>query len=423
MPATERLPQSDEKGWAALSADETLDALESTREGLAAPEAASRLARFGPNRLATATRRGPLKRLLAQFNLLIYVLIAAAALSALTGHTIDAAVILAVIVVNTGIGFFQEGKAEDALEAIRGMIDPEASVRRDGHRTTVRAEDVVPGDVVLIEAGDRVPADLRLIRARNLKLDEAALTGESVPVDKSVEAVAAARRSRRPQQPGLFGHHRRCFGQGIGVAVATGTRTELGRISGMLAHVIELKTPLVRQMDRFTRHITFAVLAAAIIVFAIAFWLRGFALAEAFMAVVSLFVAAIPEGLPAVMTITLAIGVQRMAGHNAIIRRLPAVETLGAVSVICSDKTGTLTRNEMVVRSVATADGDVEVSGTGYVPEGTLTRDGREVTSRHLADACRHSRCGDVLQRCGNRRRESRFCLAIRWRRRCWCWR
>ena len=379
MPATERLPQSDEKDWAALSADETLDALESTREGLAAPEAASRLARFGPNRLATATRRGPLKRLLAQFNLLIYVLIAAAALSALTGHTIDAAVILAVIVVNTGIGFFQEGKAEDALEAIRGMIDPEASVRRDGHRTTVRAEDVVPGDVVLIEAGDRVPADLRLIRARNLKLDEAALTGESVPVDKSVEAVAAGA-DLGDRSSLAFSGTIAVAGQGIGVAVATGTRTELGRISGMLAHVIELKTPLVRQMDRFTRHITFAVLAAAILVFAIAFWLRGFALAEAFMAVVSLFVAAIPEGLPAVMTITLAIGVQRMAGHNAIIRRLPAVETLGAVSVICSDKTGTLTRNEMVVRSVATADGDVEVSGTGYVPEGTLTRDGREVT-------------------------------------------
>ncbi|MBX3491624.1 MAG: cation-transporting P-type ATPase [Parvibaculum sp.] len=381
MSPTKRLPHSADKDWAALPVDETLAALESTAGGLDAAEAARRLAHFGPNRLASAARRGPLKRLLAQINnLLIYVLIAAAALSLAIGHAIDAAVILAVVIVNTAIGFFQEGKAEDALAAIRGMIDPEASVMRDGHRVAVKAEEVVPGDIVLIEAGDRVPADLRLTRARNLKLDEAALTGESVPVDKSVEAVAAGA-DLGDRSSMAFSGIIAVAGLGVGVAVATGTRTELGRISGMLAEVVELKTPLVRQMDEFARHITFAVLTAAVLVFAVAVWLRAYALPDAFMAVVGLFVAAIPEGLPAIMTITLAIGVQRMAGRNAIIRRLPAVETLGAVSVICSDKTGTLTRNEMVVRSVATADGNIEVSGTGYTPEGTLTQDSRDVTA------------------------------------------
>ena len=385
MPPTDRphIPSagdhSPDGDWAALPVDEVAAALESADDGLAGPEAAARLARFGPNRLATAVRRGPLKRLLAQINnLLIYVLLAAAALSLLIGHAIDSAVILAVVVINTAIGFFQEGKAEDALAAIRSMIDPEASVMRDGHRVTVKAEEVVPGDIVLIEAGDRVPADLRLTRARNLKLDEAALTGESVPVDKSVAAVAAGA-DLGDRTSMAFSGTIAVAGQGVGIAVATGTRTELGRISGMLAEVVELKTPLVRQMDDFARHITFAVLAAAVTVFAIAFWVRGFALAEAFMAIVGLFVAAIPEGLPAIMTITLAIGVQRMAGRNAIIRRLPAVETLGAVSVICSDKTGTLTRNEMVVRSVLTGDGAIEVSGTGYTPDGTLMRDGAEI--------------------------------------------
>jgi magnesium-transporting ATPase (P-type) len=365
--------------WAAMATADVIAALETSPAGLTADEAARRLQTYGRNRLAAAVKRGPLKRFLAQFNnLLIYVLLAAAALAALIGHAIDALVILAVVAVNTAIGFVQEGKAEDALAAIRGMIDPEATVRRDGRKTRVPAEAVVPGDLVLIEAGDRVPADLRLVRAKTLKLDEAALTGESVPVDKQTEAIEA-KSALGDRSSMAFSGTFVAAGQGAGVVVATATMTELGRISGMLSEVVELKTPLIRQMDQFARQITLAVMAAAVLVFLVALFVQGFALVEGFMAVVGLFVAAIPEGLPAVMTVTLAIGVQRMAGRKAIIRRLPAVETLGAVSVICSDKTGTLTRNEMTVRSIATETGIIEVGGTGYAPEGSFERAGRPI--------------------------------------------
>ncbi|MDO8840331.1 MAG: cation-transporting P-type ATPase [Parvibaculum sp.] len=378
-PATAPSETDARPDWAALPIDDIAAQLTSSADGLSAAEAAARLERFGPNRLATARRRSALMRLAGQFNnLLIYVLLAAAGLALLIGHSVDALVILAVVIVNTGIGFFQEGKAEDALEAIRSMIDPEATVRRDGTRTLIKADEVVPGDLVLLEAGDRVPADLRLLRARNLKLDEAALTGESVPVEKST-APAPAATDLAERSSMVFSGTIVVSGQGAGLAVATATQTELGRISGMLADVVELKTPLVRQMDRFARHITFALMGVAVLVFVIALQRPDFALADAFMAVVGLFVAGIPEGLPAIMTITLAIGVQRMAGRKAIIRRLPAVETLGAVSVICSDKTGTLTRNEMTARSIVTADGLIEASGTGYVPEGKLTSDGQQV--------------------------------------------
>lgn len=365
--------------WAALAADDVLDALGSGRQGLTAAEAERRLAEHGPNRLAAVRQRGALQRFLAQLdNLLIYVLLAAAALALLLGHGVDAAVIVAVVLVNTVIGFVQEGKAEDALAAIRSMIDPEARVVRDGRRQNIKADQIVPGDLVRIEAGDRVPADLRLLHAKSLKLDEAALTGESVAVDKQVEPVAAGS-ALGDRASMVFSGTFVAAGQGSGIAVATGARTELGRISSMLQQVATLKTPLVRQMDQFARQVTFAVIGVAALVFLFALLRATLGFAEAFMAVVGLFVAAIPEGLPAIMTITLAIGVQRMASRKAIIRRLPAVETLGAVSVICSDKTGTLTKNEMTVRSVATAAGPIEVSGTGYAPEGRLERDGEPV--------------------------------------------
>jgi calcium-translocating P-type ATPase len=362
-PADSTPPSSPD--WASLDADRVMAELDASSRGLAVDEARERLARHGPNALAAAARRTALRRFLDQFNnLLIYVLLAAAVLALLIGHAIDAAVIAAVVVINTTIGFIQEGRAEDALAAIRSLIDPEATVRRDGRRVTVPASDVVPGDVLLIEAGDRVVADLRLLEARNLKLDEAALTGESVPVDKHTDPVAAdadlADRTSMAYS-GTFV----AAGTGAGIVVATGADSELGRISGMLSEVVELKTPLIRQMDQFARQITVVVMAAAVGVFGIAYGLRGFAPVDAFMAVVGLFVAAIPEGLPAVMTVTLAIGVQRMAARKAIIRRLPAVETLGAVSVICSDKTGTLTRNEMSVQTVLTVGGEAPARGLG----------------------------------------------------------
>ena len=362
-----------------MPASDAMAALAATPHGLTAAEAAGRLAAHGPNRLPAAPRRSVALRLFLQIhNLLIYVLLGSALIAALIGHGVDALVILAVVVVNAVIGFVQEGRAEAALASIRTLIDPDASVLRDGRRLTVLAETIVPGDLVLLEAGDRVPADLRLVRARNLRVEEAALTGESVPVDKDPAPVAAdaALGDRRPM---LFSGTFVTGGSAAGLAVATGGATELGRI-GRLLHAVEPpRTPLIRQMDRFARQITWITLGGSTIVFAFAVLLRGYAVSDAFMAVVGLAVAVIPEGLPAVMTIALAIGVQRMAARHAIVRRLPAVEALGSVTTICSDKTGTLTRNEMTVQAVVAADGVFEVTGVGYAPEGAITALGAEV--------------------------------------------
>jgi len=356
--------------WHSLDPAAVLADLRVDIGGLSPQEATRRLAGCGPNRLPAGKRRPALIRLLFQFhNLLIYMLLAAGALAAVIGQVTDALVIVAVVAINAVIGFIQEGRAERALEAIRGMIDPNASVIRDGRRVTVKAEAVVPGDIVLLEAGDRVPADLRLIRSRNLRVDEAVLTGESVPVEKAVAPVDAAV-SLGDRFSMAFSGTFVAAGQATGVAVETGAATELGRISLMIGAVERLATPLVRQMDQFARQVTAAVLGVSALVFGYAVLVRSYPLDEAFMVVVGLAVAAIPEGLPAVMTIALAVGVQRMAARNAIIRRLPAVETLGAVSVICSDKTGTLTRNEMTVRTVMTALADIRVEGGGYRPEG-----------------------------------------------------
>jgi len=367
------------RAWHALEAQAALAGLESEPGGLSDDEAARRLDAYGPNRLPRGRPRGALARFLAQFHdLLIYVLLAAGVLAAAIGHATDALVILAVVVVNAVIGFVQEGRAERALEAIRGMIDPHASVIRSGRRLTIGADTVVPGDIVMLEAGDRVPADLRLLRARNLRVDEAVLTGESVPVDKTVAPVdAGAALGDRLSM--TFSGTFVAAGQGTGIAVGTGAATELGRISSMIGAVERLTTPLVRQMSHFARQVTFAVLTLSLLVFAYAALVQAYSLDEAFMAVVGLAVAAIPEGLPAVMTIALAVGVQRMASRNAIIRRLPAVETLGSVSVICSDKTGTLTRNEMTVRTIMTALARVEVAGAGYRPEGELRIGGEAI--------------------------------------------
>ncbi|MGK7867585.1 cation-transporting P-type ATPase [Falsiroseomonas sp. E2-1-a20] len=372
----DRPTPGDDTPWHAVTAEAALARLASRSEGLGAGEAAQRLAEHGPNRLPAGAPRSALRRFLAQFsNLLIYVLLAAAAVTALLGHALDAAVILGVALVNAVVGFVQEGRAEQALEAIRGMLTPHASVLRDGRRLTIDAAAVVPGDLVLLEAGDRVPADLRLMRARGLRIEEAALTGESVPVEKSLDpAPAEAPLGDRASM--AFSGTLVAAGSGTGLVVRTGAATELGRISGMIGDVQQLTTPLLRQMDAFARRLTFVILGLSALVFAVALLLRGYGAEDAFMAVVGIAVAAIPEGLPAVLTIALAIGVRRMAARNAIIRRLPAVETLGAVSVICSDKTGTLTRNEMAVAAVETAAGRFGVSGKGYAPQGAVTRDG-----------------------------------------------
>jgi len=363
----------------ASAIDDTLDRLDTSTEGLSAIEAARRLAEHGPNRLPEAKERNVVLRFLSHFhNVLIYVLLGAAVVTALLQHWVDTGVILAVVIVNAIIGFVQEGRAEQAMAAIRDMLAPQSAVLRDGVRISVEAEDLVPGDIVQIEAGDRVPADVRLIKARGLKAEEAVLTGESVPVDKGTDPVAgdAALGDRASM---LFSGTMIAAGTGRGVVTATGPDTQIGQISGMLGEVETMTTPLVMQMDRFARWLTVFILIVAGTLLAYGYFVDHMGFAELFMAVVGLSVAAIPEGLPAVLTITLAVGVQAMARRNAIIRRLPAIETLGAVSVICSDKTGTLTRNEMMVASVAAAGRVWEVIGEGYAPTGTVRHDGTEV--------------------------------------------
>lgn len=366
--------------WHAISSDDAFAELNSTTEGLTSNEARQRFEKHGPNRLSPPMRKGALQRFLAQFhNVLIYVLIVAGCVTATLGHWIDSAVIFGVVVINAIIGFVQEGKAEKSLDAIRDMLSQQAMVRRDGKLVAINAEKLVPGDVVAIQSGDKVPADLRLFRSRELRIEEAILTGESVPSEKVVD-IAASEASIGDRKCIAYSGTLVTYGQGQGVVVATADDTEIGRISSMLQHVEMLTTPLLRQMASFAMWLSAAIGVIASVTFLFGVFVQGASAGDMFLAAVGLAVAGIPEGLPAIMTITLAIGVQRMAGKRAIIRRLPAVETLGSVTVICSDKTGTLTRNEMTVQSVAVARGLFEVEGTGYDPHGTFSLDEREVT-------------------------------------------
>ena len=373
------LTATSEQAWHAEPVEAALEQLQSSAQGLSSDEAARRLATDGPNRLPARKPRSLLARVLTQFNnLLIYVLLASAVVTVLLGHALDAIVILAVVLINAAIGFIQEGRAEKSLEAIRAMLTREASVLRDGRRLTVPAESLVAGDVVLTEAGDRIPADLRLLRATGLRIEEAVLTGEAAAADKSIDPVGAeAALGDRASM--AYSGTLVASGQGAGLVVATGAATELGRISAMVGSVETLTTPLINQMNVFAQRLTIVILALAACVSIFAFMARGYEIEHAFMVAVGVAVAAIPEGLPAVMTITLAIGVKRMAERNAIIRSLPAVETLGAVSTICSDKTGTLTLNQMTVGAVRTASADFETTGTGYEPRGELLRDGAAI--------------------------------------------
>ncbi|MPQ95820.1 cation-transporting P-type ATPase [Thioclava sp. JE_KL1] len=356
----------------ALPPSEALHAVSARAEGLSSEEAAHRRVAHGPNRLPEPPPRSQLLRFLAHFhNVLIYVLLASAAVTGALHHWVDTGVILAVVIVNAVIGYVQEGRAEQAMAAIRGMLAPRTAVLRDGRRQSLEAADLVPGDIVLIEAGDRVPADLRLIAARGLKAEEAILTGESVPVDKGTAPVAEEA-SLGDRNSMLFSGTLVAAGAGRGVVAATGAQTQIGRISGMLSRVETLTTPLVAQMDRFARWLTAFILMVAVTLLIYGYFVGHLPFSDLFMAVVGLSVAAIPEGLPAVLTITLAVGVQAMARRNVIVRRLPAIETLGAVSVICSDKTGTLTRNEMTVASLAATEHIYSVMGSGYAPEGAV---------------------------------------------------
>jgi calcium-translocating P-type ATPase len=370
------MTSGEDAAWHSLALEDAMRCVVAQPEGLTEAEAAQRLAAHGPNRLPEARTRGPILRFLAHFhNVLIYVLLGSAAVTAALQHWVDTGVIIAVVLANAAIGFIQEGKAEAAMAAIRQMLAPRAAVLRDGRRISVDGSDLVTGDVVLLEAGDKVPADLRVIEARGLAAQEAILTGESVPVEKTVEPVPAdaALGDRRSM---MWSGTLVTQGTARGVVVATGARTEIGRIGGLLAEVEQLTTPLVAQMDHFARWLSFLILLISGLLLLYGYFVGHHGFSELFMSIVGLAVAAIPEGLPAVMTITLAIGVQAMARRHAIVRRLPAIEAIGSVSVICTDKTGTLTRNEMVVTAAETPAAAFEIGGDGYAPEGTVAPSG-----------------------------------------------
>jgi magnesium-transporting ATPase (P-type) len=366
-----------ELAWHAMPVDEVVKRLDTnTGKGLDASEAAGRLATYGPNRLPEGKTRGPFKRFLAQFNnVLVYVLLAAGFTKLMLNLWIDASVILGVVVINGLLGFVQEGKAEKALDSIRNMLSAEARTLRGGETRLLPADELVPGDVVLLESGDKVPADLRLTEVKNLRTEEAALTGESVPADKTTTPVSA-KATPGDRECMAFSGTMAVSGRATGVVVATGSETELGRINQLLASVSPLETPLLRQIKKFGNAITVVIAVVSVLVFAYGRWVKGMEFVTIFQAVVGIAVSLIPEGLPALITITLAIGVQRMAQRNAIIRRLPAVETLGSVSRICSDKTGTLTLMEMMVVSAATADAEYRITGEGYAPGGEVKQNG-----------------------------------------------
>jgi magnesium-transporting ATPase (P-type) len=359
-------------GWHAHSIDETLKIIDVDADGLNASEVIERRTQYGSNTLEMAKRRNVFMRFLMQFHhVLIYFLLFSAVITFFLDHLIDTAVILAVAIANALIGFIQEGKAEKSMESIRKMLTPHANVIRDGQRTKILSHEVVPGDIVLLEAGDKVPADIRLITARNVSVEEAILTGESVPTQKGIDPVAEdAPVGDRTCM--LFSGTLVNTGAAKGVVVATGAATEIGQVGTLLSTVETITTPMVEQMGVFAKWLTLLIMVVSSLLMLYGYFVSQMAFADLFMVVVGLSVAAIPEGLPAITTITLSIGVRAMARRHVIVRRLPTIETLGSVSVICTDKTGTLTRNEMMVASLVTHDCSLQVTGVGYKPEGEI---------------------------------------------------
>lgn len=356
-----------------LAAEDVARLLETDLEhGLSASEAKRRLQKFGPNNLSPPRQASALRRLLLQFvQPLMYILLVAAAVTAFLGEHVDSAVIVGVVFINAIAGFLQEAKAERAIEALSQMVLTEATARRDAHKFRINSTELVPGDLVLLQAGDRVPADLRLVRVRNLQVDEAALTGESVPVHKhsnslDSETILAERKNC------AFAGTLVTSGQGEGLVWATGDDTETGRIASLVQEAIVLETPLTRKIAHLSKVLFWVILGLAAITFGIGV-ARGGSIEPMFLAAVALAVGAIPEGLPAAVTITLAIGVLRMARRRAIIRKLPAVEALGSTTVICSDKTGTLTENQMTVQQIYAGGELFDVSGSGFEPSGEIT--------------------------------------------------
>ncbi len=367
-----------DKRWFQLSTDETARALGATSSGLTEDEAKSRLTRYGPNELQKAKKTPPVIAFLRQFlSPLIYVLIVAVIISVAVEHYIDASVIMGVLLLNAIIGFVQESRAEEAMEALMQMAAPKAKVRRDGTTYTVPSREIVPGDIVVLEAGDMVPADARITEASNLKVSEAALTGESVAVDKRTEAIAddvpLADRRNMVHMGTIVS-----YGRGVAVVVATGMSTEMGRIATAIKEVEEEKTPLQKSIGSLSKYLVvlFLIICTLLVIVGV---LKGLEWLDIFLVAVAAAVSAIPEGLPAVVTVILALGMRTMANRNAIIRKLVAVETLGAATVICTDKTGTLTLNEMTVRKLVVDGREYDVSGEGYEPKGEFLQNGQPI--------------------------------------------
>lgn len=366
--------------WHNLTVEQTFTRLTSSPNGLTAAEAARRLDEFGPNEVQAAGRISALSILLEQFkNVLIVILLLATALSAFLGHGVEAIAITVIVLFAVLLGFIQEYRAERAIEALREMAAPTATVIRNGREDDVPARDLVPGDVILLATGDRVPADARLTEAVNLQTVEAPLTGESAPVEKHADPLDEDLPTGDRKNIAFAGTAA-TYGRGRAVVVATGMNTEFGKIAKMLQEVETVKTPLQQNLDRLGKSLARAAFAVVIVIVILGLF-RGQPFIEMLIFGVALAVAVVPEALPAVVTISLALGVKRMVRRNALVRRLPAVETLGSTSVICSDKTGTLTKDEMTARRLFAADHMIEVSGTGYEPRGTFSMNGSGVQS------------------------------------------
>lgn len=352
--------------------------------GLTSTEAQARLKKWGPNELVKKAKASLLSKFVEQFkSFIIVILLIAAAISAIIGDAKDAAVILAILVINAALGVFQEYRAEKAIEAIQGMVAQKALVMRDGEKKEILASEIVPGDLILLEAGAKVPADASLVLASNLKVDESSLTGESVPVRKeTVEVPEGAPLAERKNE--VFMGTSVVYGSGHGVVSRTGMKTEFGKITELIQAVEKSDTPLKLKIDELGGQLGVIALLIVFVIF-IEGLITGKGVFEMFITAVSLAVAAVPEGLPAVITITLAIGVRRMAGRNAIVRKLASVETLGSTTVICSDKTGTLTKNEMTVRKIYRDDSFIDVTGSGYSPTGRFVFKGKDISPPELA--------------------------------------
>ncbi len=373
---TEQTKTQEFRDWHAFEENVIYDDLQTGKKGLSNEEALKRLHQYGPNSLPPPPKKSALKRFLLQFhNVLIYVLLGSAAITLLLADVVDSMVILGVVIINAIIGFIQEGKAEKAVDAIRNILTHNGTVVREGKKATIPVDNIVPGDVVFLQSGDKVPADLRLFEINDLLIEEAPLTGESVPAEKDL-ALVNEKATIGDRHNMAFSGTLVTYGQGYGVVVATGVATEIGKISTLLARVESLQTRLTMQINEFSKWLTGGILILAFVTLCFGLFVRDYTFAEIFFASVALAVAAIPEGLPAIITITLALGVQRMAKERAIIRRLPAVETLGSVTVICSDKTGTLTRNEMMAKTIATTDREIDIEGAGYIPTGNFLHEG-----------------------------------------------